>query len=135
MGLSLNEISDRLEIQDIYTRYVHAADKRESLDDVFMPDTIFDWSIAGGGIMTYREAKEGPIFTGKWIPWSFHMYTNAKIDFLDGGGKALVKVKAFNPCGLEDKHGDPMIISDIWDLYRSVREDYHGLAYYASRMA
>ncbi|KAJ4189988.1 hypothetical protein NW767_011486 [Fusarium falciforme] len=109
MTLSIEEISDRLEIQDIYTRYVHAADDRESLDNIFLPDTTFDWTSAGGGVMTYKEAKEGPVFTGKLLPWAFHIYTNVRIDFLEGRQKAVVKVKAVNPSGLEDKQGEPMM--------------------------
>ncbi|WAO87440.1 SnoaL-like domain-containing protein [Fusarium falciforme] len=109
MTLSIEEISDRLEIQDIYTRYVHAADDRESLDNIFLPDTTFDWTSAGGGVMTYKEAKEGPVFTGKLLPWAFHIYTNVRIDVLEGRQKAVVKVKAVNPSGLEDKQGEPMM--------------------------
>ncbi|KAF5268335.1 hypothetical protein FOXYS1_767 [Fusarium oxysporum] len=109
MTLSIEEISDRLEIQDIYTRYVHAADDRESLDDIFLPNTTFDWTSAGGGKMTYEEAKAGPVFTGKLIPWSFHIYTNARINFLEDRQKAVVKVKAVNPSGLENTRGEPLM--------------------------
>ncbi|KAH8762544.1 hypothetical protein F5883DRAFT_560684 [Diaporthe sp. PMI_573] len=109
MTLSIEEISDRLEIQDMYTRYVHAADDRESLDNIFLPNTTFDWTSTGGGKMTYKEAKEGPVFTGKLLPWAFHIYANVRIDFLEQNQKAVVKVKALNPSGLEDKQGKPMM--------------------------
>lgn len=109
MTLSIEEISDRLEINDIYSRYVHAADDRdfESLDRVFLPHTVFDWSSCGGGKMTYEEAKAGPVFTGKLFPWSFHIYTNIQIDFEEGRKAAAVKVKAINPSGLRDGNGEP----------------------------
>ncbi|KAH7162032.1 hypothetical protein B0J13DRAFT_535077 [Dactylonectria estremocensis] len=109
MPLPIEEISDRLEIQDLYARYVHAADDRESLDGIFLSDTTFDWSSCGGGKMTYEEAKAGPVFTGKMFPWSFHIYANPRIDFSDDRRTAEVKVKAINPSGLPDKGGKPMM--------------------------
>ena len=66
MGLTIEEISDRLEINDLYSRYVHAADDHDTaaLDLIFLPHTTFDWSSTGGGKMTYLEAREGPAFRG-----------------------------------------------------------------------
>ena len=48
--LSLQEISDRLEIQDLMARYCHAIDRRDfaALDDMFTPDAIIDYTEMGG---------------------------------------------------------------------------------------
>ncbi|KAL3449121.1 hypothetical protein BJX65DRAFT_306187 [Aspergillus insuetus] len=102
MPYSLEEISSRLEITDIYARYVHAADVRDfhTLDRIFLPETTFDWTSCGGGKMTYTEAKAGPVFQGKLFPWSYHIYANPQIDFVDGGERVRVLVKAVNPSGL-----------------------------------
>ncbi|KAL2784324.1 hypothetical protein BJX66DRAFT_89527 [Aspergillus keveii] len=102
MPYTLEEISSRLEITDIYARYVHAADARDfdTLDHIFLPETIFDWTSCGGGKMSYTEAKAGPVFQGKLFPWSYHIYANPQIDCLDGGERARVLVKAVNPSGL-----------------------------------
>jgi hypothetical protein len=64
------EISSRLEITDIYARYVHAADAQDfdTLDRSFLPETTFDWTSCGGGKMSYTEAKAGPVFQGKLFP-------------------------------------------------------------------
>ncbi|KAL3490767.1 hypothetical protein BJX62DRAFT_237881 [Aspergillus germanicus] len=75
------------------------------LDRIFLPETTFDWTSCGGGKMTYAEAKAGPVFQGKLFPWSYHIYTNPQIDFVDGGERARVLVKAVNPSGLS-KSGD-----------------------------
>ncbi|KAE8338005.1 hypothetical protein BDV24DRAFT_166707 [Aspergillus arachidicola] len=111
MTLSIQEISDRLEIDDLYARYVHAADERdmESLDLIFLPQTFFDWSAGGGGKMTYEEARRGPIFTGKLFPWTFHIYANTAIDFSDDKQTAVVKVKTLTPLGLNSSDGTPMM--------------------------
>ncbi|KAJ0419637.1 hypothetical protein BJY00DRAFT_313785 [Aspergillus carlsbadensis] len=107
MPYSISEISSRLEITDLYARYVHAADARDfaALDAIFLPDTTFDWTSCNGGKMTYEKAKAGPVFQGKLFPWSFHIYANPLIEFIDGE-RARVKVKAINPSGLPSRNED-----------------------------
>ena len=48
--MSLQEMSDRLEIQDLFSRYTYAIDERnwDGLDDVFTPDAFIDYTEAGG---------------------------------------------------------------------------------------
>ena len=50
MALSLQEISDRLEIQDLLTRYCYAVDDREwdAYRRVFTPDAVIDDTVTGG---------------------------------------------------------------------------------------
>lgn len=58
--LSLQEISDRLEIQDLLARYSHAIDRREwaELDEIFTPDAIIDYTSMGGARGTLPEIKK-----------------------------------------------------------------------------
>jgi 3-phenylpropionate/cinnamic acid dioxygenase small subunit len=60
MALSLQEISDRLEIQDLLAAYSHAIDTRnwDALDDVFTPDAHIDYSAMGGSKGNLAETKE-----------------------------------------------------------------------------
>jgi hypothetical protein len=60
MPLSLQEISDRMEIQDLITAYSHAIDSRnwDALDDVFTPDAHIDYSEMGGSKGTLAQTKE-----------------------------------------------------------------------------
>lgn len=50
MVLSLQEISDRLEIQELLTRYCYALDDHDwdTFREVFMPDAIIDYRKSGG---------------------------------------------------------------------------------------
>jgi hypothetical protein len=50
MALSLQEISDRIEIQDLLVAYSHAIDTRswDDLDDVFTADAVIDYTEMGG---------------------------------------------------------------------------------------
>ncbi len=48
--LSLQEISDRLEIQELLVRYSHAVDTRdwEAFEHVFTEDAVIDYTEMGG---------------------------------------------------------------------------------------
>jgi hypothetical protein len=60
MTMSLQEISDRLEIQDLLVAYSHAIDTRnwDALDDVFTPDAFIDYSDFGGGSGDLETTKK-----------------------------------------------------------------------------
>jgi SnoaL-like domain len=57
--LSLGEISDRLEIQQLLVDYSTAIDQRrfDDLDDVFVPDAYIDYRAMGGVDGTFPEVK------------------------------------------------------------------------------
>ena len=59
MPLSLQEISDRIEIHDLLVRYSHAIDTRDfdALDQVFTPDAFIDYSAMGGAKGSLPEIK------------------------------------------------------------------------------
>ena len=46
---SLAELADRVAINDLYARYVHAIDDKDydELDRIFLPETVFDWTSFG----------------------------------------------------------------------------------------
>ncbi|KAK5230386.1 hypothetical protein LTR47_007802 [Exophiala xenobiotica] len=103
MTYSIDEISDRLEILDKFARYVHAVDDHciEFLDEIFLPETVFDWSTSGGIRTTWAEAKKGDFITGKLFPYAFHVCTNIVIDFDEGHQSATARSKTIHPTGLK----------------------------------
>ena len=111
MTLTLEEISDRLEINDLYARYVHAVDDREfeTLDRIFLPETVFDWTASGGERTQWQEAKHGEFLTGKLFPYVFHVCTNLRMDFHGDGLGATVKSKTIHPTGLKGPDGEAML--------------------------
>jgi len=95
--LSLQEISDRLEIQDLFARYSFAIDDRnmDALDDVFTPDATIDYTETGGAKGSVAEIK-------RWLPVAMarfpkfqHMVatTQLKLD----GDRATSRTILFNP--------------------------------------
>ena len=97
MTLSIEEISDRMEIQDLLVRYCYAVDHRDFDDfrNVFTPDAVIDYSVFGGSVGgvedTIAYLKEAmPMFA------SFqHMISTSRIE-LDGDS-ARVKTICHNP--------------------------------------
>ena len=57
--LSIEEISDRLEIQQLLIDYSTAIDQRrfDDLDAVFTPDAYIDYRVAGGIDGSFPEVK------------------------------------------------------------------------------
>src|ERR1700755_2230710 len=79
--LSLEEISDRLEIQQLLVDYSTAIDNRrfDDLDEVFTPDAYIDYRALGGIDGRYPEVK-------KWLsevlpnfPVYAHMLSNFSV--------------------------------------------------------
>lgn len=107
MVYTIEEISDRLEIHDLFARYVHAVDDKDfpPLESIFLPSTTFDWSASGGVVTTWEDAKNGDFMTGKLFPYVFHICTNIVIDFDTDKNGATVRSKTVHPTGLEGLDG------------------------------
>ncbi len=115
MKYSLQQISDRLEIEDLITEYADAIDTIEldRLDQVFSEDAFIDYSAMGGAVGKYPEVKA---FLAKAMPAfknTQHMIANYKIT-LDGDS-ATGKIMCFNP--MELNMGDkscPVFFLGLW---------------------
>jgi len=104
---SLEEISDRLAIYDLYARYVHHADAfdHDELDRIFDLDTVMDWTDGGYRSMTWEEAKADGLMTGGMLSHAFHINTNFLIRFGDNRLTAEVVSKTIQPAGVPAKNG------------------------------
>jgi hypothetical protein len=113
--LSLQEISDRLEIQDLLARYSAAVDGRhwDRLDALFTDDAMIDYTETGGIRGTLAEQKA---YLAEVLP-SFegtqHLTATSTID-LDGD-TARVRTLCFNPMIVDDEH---VFFVGLW--YRDV---------------
>lgn len=136
--LSLQEISDRLEIQDLLARYCHAIDSRDwdALDAVFTPDAQIDYAETGGARGSYPEIKA-------WLPRALerfpafqHMVATSKLDI--AGDEAASRTILFNPMVHRDDAGrEQVFFIGLWYRDRLVRtadgwriaERYEEMAY------
>ncbi|PIA93496.1 hypothetical protein CB0940_03909 [Cercospora beticola] len=104
MVLELEFISNWIQINDIYTRYVHAADDCDfdALDKLFLDETTFDWSSETNPLplVTWASLREAQAFPLQSVlPWAFHICGNVRIDISAGGKTAETKSKTIMPCG------------------------------------
>lgn len=95
----LQAISDRLDIEDVLTRYAWSIDTREfdGLDDVFTPDAFVDYTSAGGIKGQYPEVKAWLAQVLPHFPAYQHLVTNKDIRI--DGDTATSRSAFYNPMG------------------------------------
>jgi hypothetical protein len=121
--MDLQEISDRLEIQELFARYSHAIDTMDwdLLDDVFTADAHIDYSSMGGIVGTLAEQKA---FLDANLPTIFtpgyqHMVANTLFEI--DGDTARTRTICFNPMVIQDeKH---VLFCGLWYRDTLVRVD------------
>jgi len=81
MTMTLEEVSDRMEIQDLLVDYSYAIDRRDwdALDDVFAPGAQIDYSAMGGSRGDLTEIKAFLRTALAGFASSQHMIATAKI--------------------------------------------------------
>ena len=106
--LSHQNMSDRLEIQDLLTSYCDAIDSRNwnALDDIFTPDAIIDYTEAGGAKGTLEEIK---LYLDKALkPFSGMQHMLGLPMMKITGDEASARTILFNPMVIE-KEGNPNV--------------------------
>lgn len=121
MPMDLQEISDRLEIQELMVRYSHCIDSRDwqGLERVFTPDAHIDYTVFGGPKGTLPEIQQ---FLGKAMPMfkSFqHMVANTLIE-LDGD-TARARTICHNPMVMEREGREHVFVCGLWYVDELVR--------------
>ncbi|MEJ7832177.1 MAG: nuclear transport factor 2 family protein [Nocardioides sp.] len=112
--MDLQEISDRLEITDVLTRYTRAIDTGDwdRLDTVFTPDAQINYVESGGIEAAYAEVKP---WLAEMLPAFFprRMHTLGQVDIELGPGnpdEATVAAYFHNPMPMDDGHGGEKIV-------------------------
>lgn len=124
MKYSLEQLSDRLEIEDLITEYADAIDTQQldRLDAVFTEDAYIDYSAMGGEVGDYQKVKS---FLASALPAfknTQHMIANYKITL--NGDKATGKIMCFNPMELHmGEQPSPVFFLGLWYLDEYVKTD------------
>lgn len=122
MSMSLQEVSDRFEIQDLIVEYCHIIDKQlfDELGNVFSEDAFIDYTVMGGPKGNLAEIKE---FLAQSLPIfknTQHMISNYQIK-LDGDD-AVGRIMCFNPMQFDmADQGDPVFFIGLWYVDKYVR--------------
>lgn len=107
--LDLQTISDRIEIDDLITRYTRAIDTGEwdRLDEVFTPDAHIDYTATGGMVGAYPEVKGWLAENLQIFPRRQHFVAQKEVE-LDGDAAELTAY-FLNPMVLTDKDGSEVL--------------------------
>ena len=122
MKYSLEQVSDRLEIEDLIVEYADTVDQADllRLDKVFTCDAFVDYSAYGGAVGSYADARE---FLAQSLPMfkhTQHMISNFQIKL--EGDRATGKIMCFNPMQLElGKQEQAVFFIGLWYLDEYVR--------------
>ena len=126
--LSIEEISDRLEIQQLLIDYSTAIDRRrfDDLDAVFTPDAYIDYRVSGGIDGRFPEVKAWLKDVLPNFPAYYHMLGN--VDVRVAGDRATSRAICFNPMvmgGAADQNTaqtpSPVYLVGIWYVDEFIR--------------
>ncbi|MBM7369352.1 3-phenylpropionate/cinnamic acid dioxygenase small subunit [Gordonia hydrophobica] len=121
--MPLQEMSDRLEIQDLLARYSHAIDERrwDALDAVFTPDAHIDYTAAGGIKGSFGEVKAWLAEVLPAFAVTQHLAATTRLDL--HGDTADARTILFNPMVSHDEQGgEHTLFVGLWyrdDLVRT----------------
>lgn len=117
---TIEEISDRLEIQELLVAYSHAIDFKnfDELDQVFTPDAHIDYTVFGGPAGPYPEIKKYLSDTMPMFKSYYHMVATSKVEL--HGDTATGVTVCHNPMVLPlPDGGEHVFICGLW-----YRDDY-----------
>lgn len=103
--MTLQDICDRLEIEDVLTRYANALDAKDwdAWESCFTADARLDYSAAGGIQGSLSEIREWLARIMPIFPMTQHLVTNKVIEV--HGDTATARTALFNPMGVPDGKG------------------------------
>lgn len=128
MSLSLQELSDRIEIQDLIYRYSHYIDQKlfdELPKDVFTDDAHIDYSAFGGTVGDLASTIEFLKQSLPAFPNTQHLNANIQIEL--NGDEASGRVMCFNPMEMDlGEQGKQEFFIGLWynDKYRRVNGEW-----------
>jgi hypothetical protein len=100
MVMSIEQISDRIEIEDLLQRYTAAIDAKDwdLLDRVFAPDATLDYTASGGPVGPFPEVKAWLARALALFPMTHHLIGKSTVK-LDGD-RAECRTIFYNPMGM-----------------------------------
>ncbi len=123
-SLSLQEISDRIQINDLLIRYTTAIDNKDYklLDTCFTPDAEVDYTTSGGTKGRYPEVREWLEKALAPFPMTVHFISNSVVEI--SGDEATAKTCVINPMGFPKEDGSLHIFTvGAYYIDKLVRSD------------
>jgi ketosteroid isomerase-like protein len=119
--LGLQEISDRIEIQDLLSRYTDAIDRRDwdALDAVFTGDAFIDYTSVGGASGNLAEIKQFLDDSFKFFESTQHLIGSSVVNI--NGDEATARTICHNPMVFKGGKDPRLLVCGIWYRDRLVR--------------
>jgi ketosteroid isomerase-like protein len=116
--LSVQEISDRMEIQELIARYSVALDSRDfdALDALFTDDAVLDYRATGAIRGTLAEMKAFVTEAFAMFEGTQHLTTGTTLTFSGDGNTAHAKSACHNPMVFGGDLKPRMMIVGLWYL-------------------
>jgi hypothetical protein len=117
--LSLQELSDRIEIEDLVKEYSHVVDRREfdRFRDLFTADAHIDYSAFNGSVGNLEDTISflKSAVTAELFPNCQHLVSNIQVDLQ--GDRAEGRVMCFNPMEMGLSEGKThLFMLGLWYL-------------------
>ena len=128
--LSLQEISDRLEIQDLIHRYAQIIDSKEFdrlREEIFCADAFIDYSAFGGSKGNLEETIAFLHNAMKIFPNTQHLNANIQINVDAQSDRATGRVMCLNPQEMKlPEHDEHIFFCGLWyvDEYRRLDQGW-----------
>ncbi len=122
MTMSLQEVSDRFEVQDLLADYAHAIDQKnwDALDDIFTDDAVIDYTVMGGPRGSLPEIKKFLAEAMTIFPHTQHLVANMQIR-LDGD-TGTGRIMCLNPQTMDMGEGKRHVfLLGLWYVDKYVR--------------
>jgi hypothetical protein len=112
--LSQQEISDRLEIQDLLARYCDAVDRQDwdAFERIFTPDALIDYSAMGGSCGDLATTRKFLAETMPSFPGYQHLVAFPVLDI--DGDIAHARTLCHNPMLLSAGDDPAMFVCGLW---------------------
>ncbi|MPS67326.1 MAG: nuclear transport factor 2 family protein [Novosphingobium sp.] len=123
MTLSIQEMSDRFELQDLIVGYCYAVDSRDwdALDEFFTQDALIDYSemvgVRGGltEIKQFLEAGLSPVLAYQ------HAVSTTK--YAIDGDTAQTKTVCYNPMTVSQGQSSDTLVFGLWYIHDFIRTE------------
>ncbi len=123
MALSLQEMSDRFEIQDLITAYCYAVDTGDfdALDACFTPDAVIDYSEMVGVKGSLEEIKA--FLTQSLGAVQAYLHAVSTTQYVIAGDTARTRTAVYNPMQIDDNGAPRVMVFNLWYHHEYRRTD------------
>lgn len=121
MTLTLQEISDRFEIQDLIVGYCYAVDTRDwdALDRYFTADAVIDYSEMVGVVGSLAEIKA--FLAESLTPILAFQHAVSTTQYQIVGDRAQTKTACYNPMTVSNGETTDTLVFGLWYHHEFVR--------------